>query len=263
MRPEIESRRGRPASMPTWAMRPGRKKSASERPVPEALRPRPAKLSKTMRERLFQLPMRKAKTPTKRVFFTRRAMMSSSAPQDQKSAASVMSIAISVRAMKATSPPSRPKPLSMYWVKTARKLSMTPVPPMGSLALAGWAIDRRAVGGGVRRRRLRRRLDRRRRRRSGEPKKPAAVLRPGSEAAIVLSPSFAEKLASLQLGLQGIIVEVGARRDGKGAGLLTPVFDVQHRRRDSEHGERHGHNARRGSNRDVRRHQWNIVIVVG
>ena len=146
MRPEIESSSGRPASMPTWAIRPGLKKSASERPVPEAFRPSPAKLSKTMRERLFQLPMRKAKTPTKSVFLTRRARMSSSAPQDQKRAASVMSIAMSVLAMKATSPPRRPKPLSIYWVKTARKLSMTPVPPMASIALRGWSVGRRAVG---------------------------------------------------------------------------------------------------------------------
>jgi hypothetical protein len=42
-----------------------------------------------MRERLFQLPMRKAKTPTNRVFFTRRPRMSSDAPQDQNSPASV------------------------------------------------------------------------------------------------------------------------------------------------------------------------------
>src|SRR5271166_6013633 len=66
--------------------------------------------------------------------------MSSSAPQDQKSAASVMSIAISVLAIKATSPPRRPKPLSMYWVKVERKLSMTPVPPMASLALRGGGL---------------------------------------------------------------------------------------------------------------------------
>ena len=40
-------------------------------------------------------------------------MTSSSAPQAQKSAASVTSITISVVAMKATSLPRRPKPLSM------------------------------------------------------------------------------------------------------------------------------------------------------
>src|SRR5208337_5126257 len=138
-------------------------------------------------------------------------MMSSSAPQDQKRAASAMSMTISVLAIKATSPPRRPKPLSMYWVKTARKLSMTPVPPMASLALRIWPIGRRAVGRTVRRRqRLRDRLGRSKRRRSGKPKKAPAVLRPGSEAAIVLSPSLAEKLASLQLDLQGIDVEVGA-----------------------------------------------------
>jgi hypothetical protein len=66
-----------------------------------------------MRARLFQLEIRYAKTPTKSVFFTSRAMMSSSAPQDQNSAASVTSMTISVVAMKATSPPSRPKPESM------------------------------------------------------------------------------------------------------------------------------------------------------
>jgi hypothetical protein len=40
-------------------------------------------------------------------------MMSSPSPQLQNSAASVTSMTISVVAMKATSPPSRPKPLSM------------------------------------------------------------------------------------------------------------------------------------------------------
>ena len=39
-----------------------------------------------MRARLFQLPMRKAKTPTNSVFLTSRAMMSSSAPHAQNSA---------------------------------------------------------------------------------------------------------------------------------------------------------------------------------
>ena len=81
--------------------------------MPEAKSPSPAKLSKTMAARLFQLEMSQAKTPTKRVFFTRRAMMSSSAPQAQKSAASVTSITMSVLAMKATSPPNSPKPLSI------------------------------------------------------------------------------------------------------------------------------------------------------
>src|SRR5216684_7321041 len=57
-------------------------------------------------------------------------MMSSSPPHDQNSAASVISIAINVVATKATSGCSSPKPLSIYWVKTARNRSMTPVPPM-------------------------------------------------------------------------------------------------------------------------------------
>ena len=57
-------------------------------------------------------------------------MMSSSPLHDQNSAASVISIAISVVATKATSGCSSPNPLSIYWVKTPRKRSMTPVPPM-------------------------------------------------------------------------------------------------------------------------------------
>jgi hypothetical protein len=40
-------------------------------------------------------------------------MMSSSAPQAQNRAASVTSMTMSVVAIKATSPPSRPKPESM------------------------------------------------------------------------------------------------------------------------------------------------------
>jgi hypothetical protein len=41
--------------------------------------------------------------------------------------ASVTSMTISVEARNATSPPSRPKPESMYRVKTSVKRSMTPV----------------------------------------------------------------------------------------------------------------------------------------
>ena len=49
----------RPAGIePGLRDRPGRRRSAWTEPVPEAFRPSPAKLSKTMRARLFQLPMR-------------------------------------------------------------------------------------------------------------------------------------------------------------------------------------------------------------
>ena len=71
--------------------------------------------------------------------------MSSFSPQLQNSAASVTSITISVVAMKATSPESRPNPLSIYCEKIARKRSTTPVPPMSILSAR------------LRRRRLRRR----------------------------------------------------------------------------------------------------------
>jgi len=81
--------------------------------VPEAFRPKPAKLLKVMRAKLFQLPIRKAKTPTNKVFLTRRARMSSSAPHDQNRPASVTSIAASVVARYPTSPPSSPNPESM------------------------------------------------------------------------------------------------------------------------------------------------------
>ena len=39
-------------------------------------------------------------------------------------------MAIRTPASQRTSPCTRPKPESMYWVKVPRKLSMTPVPPM-------------------------------------------------------------------------------------------------------------------------------------
>ncbi|ESX12653.1 hypothetical protein X766_30435 [Mesorhizobium sp. LSJC255A00] len=55
---EIESSNGRPASSPVCATLPGRMRSLTVKPVPEAFRPSPAKLSKTMRARLFQLEMR-------------------------------------------------------------------------------------------------------------------------------------------------------------------------------------------------------------
>ena len=57
--------------------------------MPEAFSPKPAKLSKMMRAKLFQLLIRNAKTPTNRVFLTRRARMSSSAPHAQNRPASV------------------------------------------------------------------------------------------------------------------------------------------------------------------------------
>ena len=55
---EIASKSGRAASRPVCATLPGRIRSAVEKPVPDALRPRPAKLSKTILARLFQLPIR-------------------------------------------------------------------------------------------------------------------------------------------------------------------------------------------------------------
>ena len=57
IRSEMDSRIGWPASNPTCATRPGWSSSAAVKSVPEAFRPRPEKLSKTMRARLFQLPM--------------------------------------------------------------------------------------------------------------------------------------------------------------------------------------------------------------
>src|SRR5258705_5776314 len=51
--------------------------------------------------------------------------MSSSPPIAQNRPASVMSIPTRVLVRNATSPPSSPKPLSMYWMKAARKRSMT------------------------------------------------------------------------------------------------------------------------------------------
>ena len=77
---------------------------------------------------------------------------------------------------------------------------------------------------------------------------------------IVLSPSFAEKLASFQLGPQGIVMDVGGRRGGRGCGLLIAAFEMNRGRGDREHDKRHRPHARRGSRRDARRHQWNIVI---
>src|SRR5574338_1327934 len=53
-------------------------------------------------------------------------MTSSSPPIAQNRPASVMSIPTSTVVRKATSPPSSPKPLSMYWMKAARNWSMTP-----------------------------------------------------------------------------------------------------------------------------------------
>ncbi len=54
---EMESSSGRPASRPVCATRPGRIRSSTEKPVPDAMRPRPANESKTIRARLFQLEM--------------------------------------------------------------------------------------------------------------------------------------------------------------------------------------------------------------
>src|SRR5713226_1830822 len=71
--------------------------------------------------------------------------MSLSPPHDQNSAASVMSIAISVVATKATSGCSSPNPLSIYWVKTPRKRSMTLVPPMAH-SLSEGEIDGHPCG---------------------------------------------------------------------------------------------------------------------
>ncbi len=54
---EMDSSKGRPASSPVCATLPGRMRSLTENAVPEPFSPSPAKLSKTMRARLFQLPM--------------------------------------------------------------------------------------------------------------------------------------------------------------------------------------------------------------
>ena len=58
MRSEIAMISGWAASSPTCATRPGWSSSAAVKPVPLALSPSPAKLSKTIRARLFQLPIR-------------------------------------------------------------------------------------------------------------------------------------------------------------------------------------------------------------
>ncbi|MNE71537.1 hypothetical protein D3C80_1674180 [compost metagenome] len=104
---------GRPASIPACASLPGRRKSSLDRLAPDAFRPRPAKLANTISESRWKLPIRKAKNPTNKVFLTSRARMSSDGPQAQNSAARVTSMTIRVVATKATSPPSRPTPLSM------------------------------------------------------------------------------------------------------------------------------------------------------
>src|SRR5271169_2131539 len=168
--------------------------------------------------------------------------MSSSAPQVQKSAARIMSMTIRVLAIKATSPLRRPKPLSMYWVKTPRKLSMTPIPPMALLALRGWPIGGRATGRtGRRRRRFREDVGRGRRRRpSGQPEKAAAVLRPSAQADVVVSAGLAEKLASLQFDPQGIVVGLCRRRRGKGRRTPIALSEVNRGCADRGHDERHG-----------------------
>src|SRR5690606_95172 len=115
----------------------------------------------------------------------RRAMMSSSAPQLQNSAASVTSMTMSVVATNATSPPSNPKPESIYWVKTPRKLSMTPVFPMRSPPFAG---SRR---GGRRR----------------AAKESVAAFGPGGEAVGVAGGGLDEPLAAAQ----GFAERIGGR----------------------------------------------------
>ena len=82
----------------------GTQEIGAESAEPEAFRPRPAKLSKTIAARLLQLPIRKAKKPTIECLLDEARMMSSSAPQAQNRPASVMSMAIRVVARKATSP---------------------------------------------------------------------------------------------------------------------------------------------------------------
>jgi len=58
IRSEMDSSSGRAASSPVCATLPGRIRSVAEKPVPLAFRPRPAKLSKTIFARLFQLEIR-------------------------------------------------------------------------------------------------------------------------------------------------------------------------------------------------------------
>ncbi|CEG06682.1 hypothetical protein BN961_00052 [Afipia felis] len=55
---EMDSSNGRAASRPVCATLPGRSRSCTVKPVPLAFRPRPAKLSKMIFARLFQLEMR-------------------------------------------------------------------------------------------------------------------------------------------------------------------------------------------------------------
>ena len=128
----------------------------------------------------------------------RRARTSSSGAIAQNRPASVMSMAISTPASQRTSPCTRPKPESMYWVKTPRKLSMTPVPPMSPidpqtcrrLRFARW--------------RGRGELSRRR----GE--EAAAVLGPGGFAGGVVLSGHADRLAARQFAGERIA------RDGSG-----------------------------------------------
>ena len=54
-------------------------------------------------------------------------------------------MAMSTPASQRTSPCTKPKPESMYWVNVPRKLSMTPVPPIVSY-LPGDLVD---AGDGV------------------------------------------------------------------------------------------------------------------
>ncbi len=116
---------GRAASNPALATKPGRSRSSALIEPPPAVRPRPAKERKMMSARVEKRPRISAKAPTKRIFLMKRPMTSLSPPSAQNSPASVMSIPTSTVVRKATSPPSRPKPLSIYWMNAAMKRSIT------------------------------------------------------------------------------------------------------------------------------------------
>ena len=58
IRSEMDSSNGRAASSPVCATFPGRIRSCTVKPVPLALRPRPAKLLKTILARSLQLEIR-------------------------------------------------------------------------------------------------------------------------------------------------------------------------------------------------------------
>jgi hypothetical protein len=94
-------------------------------------------------------------------------------------------------------------------------------------------------------------------------KEAAPVLSPCVQATRIVRSGFAKDLAAGQLGSQGIGIDDTGRSWRTLSGLMIAAPELDGGRGDRDQHECHRRSPCRHCRGDARRHQWNIVMVVG